>query len=196
MSKPTNPGSTGALHQKLGKEVQDDLEFPQDDDQPELELTHESYNELQKQLNEAEDMANTYKDQLMRTQADMKNMQRRVELDLANAHKYALEKFAIELLPVVDNLERAIAAHVGDDSGAGTLLDGINMTLNMFTKTMEKFGIESIDPEGKPFNPEFHQAVSTLDSANVPSNTVLNVLQKGYLLNNRLIRPALVVVAK
>jgi molecular chaperone GrpE len=197
VSKENKASSTSSLHQKFGKEHTEHDSII-DDEQPAAEelLDHASYQELQKQLTQAEELANSYKDSMLRTQADMKNMQRRVELDMANAHKFALEKFALELLPVVDNLERAITAHINDESGAGSLLDGVSLTLKMLIKAMEKFGIESIDPEGQPFNPEFHQAVSTQANSSVAPNTVLSVLQKGYLLNKRLIRPALVVVAK
>jgi len=196
VSKENKAGSTSSLHKKFGK---DNTEHDStiDDEQPAVEelLDHASYQELQKQLTSAEEMANTYKESLLRTKAEMENMQRIKERDIANAHKFALEKIALELLPIVDNLERAIAAHLNDESGAGSLLDGVSLTLKMLVKAMEKFGIENVDPEGQPFNPELHQAVSTLENPNVPSNTVLNVLQKGYLLNKRLIRPALVVVA-
>ena len=126
----------------------------------------------------------------------MDNMQRRVERDMANAHKYALEKFVLELLPIVDGLERAVAAHEGEDSGSGTLLDGVNLTLKMIYAALAKFGVLPVSPEFQPFNPELHQAVSTQADPKANPNTVLAVLQKGYLLNNRLIRPALVVVAK
>lgn len=196
MSKENKASSTSSLHQKFGKEnAEHDSVI--DDEQPAAELLdHASYQELQKQLTQAEEMANTYKDSLLRTKAEMENMQRIKERDIANAHKFALEKATHELLPVVDNLERAIAAHLNDESGAGSLLDGVSLTLKMLIKAMEKFGIESVDPEGQPFNPELHQAISTQENPNVPSNTVLSVLQKGYLLNKRLIRPALVVVAK
>jgi molecular chaperone GrpE len=197
VSKENKASSTGSLHQKFGKEHAEHDSII-DDEQPPAEalLDHASYQELQKQLTQAEELADSYKDSMLRTQADMKNMQRRLELDMANAHKFALEKFALELLPVVDNLERAITAHIHDESGAGSLLDGVDLTLKMLIKAMEKFGIESIDPEGQPFNPEFHQAVSTQANSHVAPNTVLSVLQKGYLLNKRLIRPALVVVSK
>lgn len=197
MSKENKASSTSSLHHKFGKDhAQDDSTI--DNEQPATEelLDHASYQELQKQLTKAEELADSYKDGLLRTKAEMENMQRIKERDIANAHKFALEKIALELLPVVDNLERAITAHLSDESGAGSLLDGVSLTLKMLVKTMEKFGIEGVDPEGQPFNPELHQAVSTLENPNVPSNTVLNVLQKGYLLNKRLIRPALVVVAK
>lgn len=197
MSKENKASSTSSLHQKFGKEhAEHDSTI--EDEQPPAEqlLDHASYQELQKQLTAAEEMANTYKESLLRTKAEMENLQRIKERDIANAHKFALEKATHELLPVVDNLERAISAHLNDESGAGSLLDGVSLTLKMLLKAMEKFGIESIDPEGQPFNPELHQAISTQEDPNVQPNTVLSVLQKGYLLNKRLIRPALVVVSK
>lgn len=199
MSSKDKTGSTGSLNQKLGRENADVTQVT-DDDQPEVEqtemLNHASYEELQKQLTEVEDKATQYWERMLRMQAESENTQRRVERDIANAHKFALEKFALELLPVVDSLERAIAAHSDDESGTGSLLDGVSLTLKMLTAAMEKFGIEQINPQGQPFNPEAHQAVSTQADSAVKPGAVLSVLQKGYLLNKRLIRPALVVVAK
>lgn len=204
MTAKDKTSSTGSLHQKLHKE---DVELNQpivNEDEEEGSggssnrelLDHPSYVELQKQLTEAEDKATQYWERLLRLQAEADNTQRRVERDIANAHKFALEKFVLDLLPVVDNLERAIASHSTDAAGAGSLLDGVSLTLKMFNTTMEKFGVEQINPEGQPFNPELHQAVSTQEDPAAKTGSVLNVLQKGYLLNKRLIRPALVVVAK
>lgn len=196
MSKHNESGSTGSLRQKLGKE-NTELDQAVDDEQPAAELLdHASYQELQKQLTEAEEKATQYWERMLRMQAETENTQRRVERDVSNAHKFALEKFALELLPVVDTLERAITAHIEDESGAGSLLDGVSLTLRMLVAAMEKFGIERVNPQGQPFNPELHQAVSTQADPKVKPNTVLSVLQSGYLLNKRLIRPALVVVAK
>lgn len=155
-----------------------------------------SATELQKQLAAAEEKANQYWERLLRAQAEMDNLQRRVERDIANAHKYALEKFVLELLPIVDTLERAVVSHKDDDSSSGSLLDGVSLTLKMFYSGLEKFGVEQVDPMGQPFNPELHQAVSTQVDCDVKPGTVISVLQKGYLLNNRLVRPALVVVSK
>lgn len=192
-SQNTKAGSTASLNKKLhGHE--DELGADQEHS-PEL-LDHPSYIQLQKQLTETEEKANDNWDRLVRLQAEMDNMKRRVERDVENAHKYALEKFTLELLPVVDGLELAIAAHANEESGGGSLLDGVKLTLKMLHNAFEKFGIEQVNPETQPFNPEFHQAVSTQDDASVKPGTVLKVLQKGYLLNGRLMRPALVVVAK
>lgn len=185
-------GSTASLHNKLHNNAQD--ETTDTVEEPQVELL--SYDELRKRLVETEEKAAQSWESLLRVKADMDNMQRRVERDVSNAHKYALEKFVLELLPIVDGLERAVVAHENDDSSSGTLLDGVNMTLKMIYAAFAKFGIEQVDPSGHVFNPELHQAVSTQADPNVKPNTVLAVLQKGYLLNNRLIRPALVVVAK
>jgi len=149
-----------------------------------------------KQLAAAEEKANQYWERILRQQAEMDNLHRRVERDVANAHKYALEKFVSELLPIVDSLERAMATHGNEESGAGTLLDGVNLTLKMFYAALEKFGVQQVDPVGQPFNPELHQAVSTQVDCDAKPGSVISVLQKGYLLNNRLVRPALVIVAK
>ena len=142
-----------------------------------------------------EKIANTM-DRLLRMQAEMDNVRRRAQRDVENAHKFALEKFVTELLPVVDSLERALAAHAGEDAASGSLLDGVSMTLKMLYGVFDKAGVSQVDPAGAAFNPEHHQAVSTCPPpAGVAPGAVVEVLQKGYLLNDRLIRPALVVVA-
>lgn len=154
------------------------------------------YAELQKQLTAAEEKVNQHWERLLRQQAEMDNLQRRVERDVANAHKYALEKFVLELLPIVDSLERAVTTHSNEESGAGSLLGGVNLTLKMFYAALEKFGVQQVDPVAQPFNPELHQAVSTQVDCDAKPGSVISVLQKGYLLNSRLVRPALVIVAK
>lgn len=184
--------STSSLHQKLGTES--DINQTQEA-HTEL-LDHPSYKELQNQLTETEKKATEYWERILRMQAEKTNMERIAKQDIENAHKYALEKFALDLLPVLDNLERAIDAHTDDESDAGSLLDGIQLTLKIFQTTCEKFGIKQVDPKDQPFNPELHQAVSTQSDTAIKPGTVVAVLQKGYLLNNRLIRPALVIVAK
>jgi molecular chaperone GrpE len=188
--------STSSLHQQLGTEKQETVQTQEEDVQTEL-LDHPSYKELQNQLTDAEKKANEYWDRILRMQAEKTNMERIAKQDIENAYKYSLEKFASDLLPVIDSLERAIEAHTGEAAETGSLLDGVQLTLKMFQATCEKFGIKQIDPIGQAFNPEFHQAVSTQPMLNdVKPGTVMSVLQKGYLLNNRLIRPALVIVAK
>ncbi|GAA0696444.1 nucleotide exchange factor GrpE [Marinobacterium maritimum] len=131
-----------------------------------------------------------------RAQAEIQNIRRRAEQDVEKAHKFGLEKFANELLPVVDSLERAIEATQGDDEQTKAIREGVEMTLNMFLSGMEKFNVEQVNPEGQPFNPEHHQAMSMVPAEGVEPNTVVAVVQKGYLLNGRLMRPAMVMVAK
>lgn len=144
--------------------------------------------ELQEQLEQA-------KDQSLRAHADAQNARRRAEKDVENAHKFALEKFSKELLPVVDSLERALETFAQHDV-ADAVKEGVEMTLNMFISTLNKFNVEQIDPVGTPFDPQFHEAMSMVPNPDVEPNTVIAVMQKGYMLNGRLVRPAMVMVAK
>jgi len=144
-------------------------------------------------LNEALQQA---KDQTLRTQAEMQNLRRRVDRDVENAHKFALEKFVGELLPVVDNLERALAAIAGDDESLSAAREGIELTLKNFLGVLDGHKVKPVEPTGETFNPDFHQAISMVPSPDVAANTVLEVFQKGYTLNDRLVRPAMVVVSK
>lgn len=151
--------------------------------------------DLHLQLEDARNKADEHWNQVLRLQAELENGRRRAERDVENAHKYALDRFAQDLLPVRDSLELALAA-IGPDSALDQLREGTELTLKMLTQTMEKYGIKEVNPVGQPFNPEQHQALSMQESADVAANCVLAVMQKGYTLNERLIRPALVVVAK
>ncbi len=152
--------------------------------------------ELKKALDEARAKAEEHWDLLLRTKAEAENIRRRGERDVENAHKYALERFVGELLPVIDSLEMGVSAAVNSAESATKLMEGSRLTLKMFQDALQKFGVKAIDPQGEPFSPQFHQAMSMLESADVPPNTVLVVYQKGYTLNDRLVRPARVVVSK
>ena len=161
-------------------------------------LSHPSYEELMQKLTEAEQKADQYWERILRMQAENENAQRRLERDIANAHKYALDKFITELLPIVDSLELCVAnvsKETQSNVGIQNILEGVHLTLKMFYAAMEKFGIKQINPVAEPFNPEFHQAISMQVDPKAKPGTVISVLQKGYTLNNRLIRPALVIVA-
>ena len=136
------------------------------------------------------------KDSVVRAAADVDNMRRRAAQDVEKAHKFALEKFANELLPVIDNLERAIEFSDKENETLKPLLEGIDMTVKSFNDAVAKFGVEIVNPQGEQFNPEFHQAMSIQPSNDVSPNTVLAVMQKGYTLNGRLLRPAMVMVSK
>ena len=151
---------------------------------------------LQQQLAEAEAKAKEHWDQLLRVKAEQENLRRRHEREVENAHKYALERFAQELLPVIDSLEMGAEAAASEGATLEKVREGTELTLKMLLSTMDKFGIKAVHPEGEPFNPEYHQAMSMLESPEHAANTVMNVMQKGYTLNERLIRPAMVVVSR
>ncbi len=135
-------------------------------------------------------------DQVLRVQAEMQNVRRRAERDVENAHKFALDKFAADLLPVVDNLERALAAIDSSDEGQKAVAEGLELTLKSFIEVLARFKIQAIDPAGQPFDAELHQAVSMVPNPDLEPNTVMDVFQKGYTLNGRLVRPAMVVVSQ
>lgn len=166
-----------------------------------------------RRLEEAEEMVRRHQDDMLRVQAEMQNLRRRTEQDVEKAHKYGQERFVTELLSVIDNLERALDAASAEDEGQGTkgvssidegqsaeklkaIREGVDLTLKSFLDCFRKFNIEPIDPLGEPFDPQLHQAMATVDDDNVEPNTVTIVMQKGYLLHGRVVRPAMVMVSK
>ncbi len=152
---------------------------------------------LQAALDEARARAEENWNKLARLQAEMDNLRKRTSRDIEHAHKYALDKFVTELLPVIDSLELGISSAAEDDSGeVESMREGMELTLKKFQDVLSKFGVEPIDPQGEKFNPELHEAVSMQESNEADSNTVITVVQKGYTLNDRLVRAAMVVVAK
>ena len=134
------------------------------------------------------------REQALRAMAETDNVRKRAERDVENAHKYAIERFVSELLPVKDSLELGLAAAI-DSAAVENLREGTEMTLRMLSTAIEKFGVREVNPVGEAFDPAVHQAMSTRESAEADAGTVLEVIQKGYLLNDRLVRPALVIVA-
>lgn len=144
---------------------------------------------LEEQLVEA-------KNQVLRAAAEVQNMRRRTEQDIEKAPKFALEKFAAELLPVLDSLERGIEVSSSEQDNIVAIREGMELTLKVFKDTLKRFNIEEVNPEGEPFNPDTQQAMAMEPNDNVEPNTVLKVFQKGYLINGRLLRPAMVVVSK
>jgi molecular chaperone GrpE len=132
-------------------------------------------------------------DRYLRATAELENFRKRAARDMENARKFALERFATELLAVLDSLEMGLQAANG--AGPADILEGNKATLKQFAATLERFGVQELDPEGEPFDPALHEAMTMQPSAEVEPNTVLTVLQKGYTLNGRLLRPARVVVA-
>ena len=175
-------------------EQEQDLEMDNDEDVEQIEEI--SFEDLEKQLKQTEKKAEENWDKAVRTQAAMENLKRRTQKDLDNAHKYGLEKFAKELLSVIDSLELGIQASTSDDPEVIALRQGSELTIKQFEAVFAKFNIEALDPTGEAFNPELHQAMTMQPNTDVEPNTVLNVFQKGYILNGRLIRPAMVVVSK
>ena len=134
-------------------------------------------------------------DSALRAQADAANVQRRAEQEIDKARKFALDRFVGELLPVVDNMERALSA--ATDSGAeASIGEGLELTLKSFMDALKKTGVEIVDPQGEPFDPQLAQAMSMVENPDVEPNTVIAVMQKGYTLNGRLVRPAMVMVSK
>lgn len=151
---------------------------------------------LEAELAEAKAQVAEQQDVMLRIKAESENIRRRASLDVEKAHKFALEKFAGDLLPVVDNLERALGFINREDEALKGVIEGVELTLKSFLDTVAKFGVNQIDPQGQPFNPELHQAMSIQPSADVAPSTVTFVMQKGYELNGRLLRPAMVGVSK
>ncbi len=163
------------------------------DDQGEQASNHE---ELRLLLEDARAKADDHWDQLVRSKAELDNLRKRQSRELENAHKFALERFARELLPVRDSLELGLGAAHQADAEVETLREGMELTLKLLSDVMGKFDIEAVDPAGEPFNPELHQAMSMQPRDDVPPNIVVNVVQKGYTLNGRVIRPAMVMVSQ
>ena len=162
-----------------------------------LVLEHPTYKELAKKLLEEEQKSGEYKNNWLSTQAELENFKRRAERDVVNAHKYGLEKFAGEVLATVDNLERSLMSKPDNNEALKDFYMGIELTLKSLLEVLEKFEIKSIIPEiGEAFDPDKHTAMSAKEDGAAKPNTVLEVIQKGYWLKDRLLRPTLVVVAK
>ncbi len=155
--------------------------------------TGESNQKLDRQLEDAQQKATEYQDKMLRIQAEMDNLRKRTERDVSNAHKYAVEKFANELLQVKDSLELGLSA---EDIDVAKLQEGTELTLKMLSNAFEKFSIKELNPVGETFDPNLHEAMTMQESTEHEPNTVLTVMQKGYTLHGRLIRPAMVIVAK
>ena len=185
--------------EQKSESIDDDL--VKDDPQSEVVESEESLEKSEEEiagdpLSELEVQLEEMRDQVLRHQAEVQNVKRRAEQDVEKARKYALERFCNELLPVVDSLEMAILSEPPDQEDSESILKGVKLTLKMFVDTLAKFNLEQMNPEGEPFDPKLHQAVSMVENNEVEPNTVLSVMQRGYILSGRLIRPAMVVVSK
>lgn len=158
-----------------------------------LEIDIES---LQKELENAQQQATSNLDKAIRVHAEMENLKKRVQKDLDDERKFGMTKFAKELLAVMDSLELGLRAATGESPEVVKLREGVELTLKQFEAAFAKFNIEAIDPTGLPFNPEQHQAMVMQPSSTVEPGNVITTFQKGYSINGRLLRPAMVVVAK
>ena len=162
-------------------------------EQPQAETSVET---LQAQLATLAAAFEASKEQVLRAQADAQNARRRAEQDVEKAHKFGLEKIVNDLLPVVDNLERALAAIDTGNEALAAVAEGIQLTHKSFVDALARHQVVAVSPVGEPFDPNLHEAVSAVPSPDVEPNTVINCFQKGYTLNGRLVRPAMVVVSK
>jgi len=187
----------------MSAQNQDNNEELEQDQQAETATVHEdeatlaspekSADSLEVQLEDAQAKASENWDHYIRAKAEMDNLRRRNVIDVENAHKYGTEKLASELLPVLDSMAMGLAV---EEASTESLREGMELTMNMLVKMMDKIGIEEIDPLNEKFDPAKHQAMSMQPNADVEPNTVIAVMQKGYALNGRLLRPAMVMVSK
>ena len=152
--------------------------------------------DLEMEVQEARDEAASHLNEFLRARAELENLSKRSARDIENAHKFGLERYMTELLPVKDSVELGLNAAAGGETDAQKLREGLTLTLKLFDAASEKFGLQEVNPEGQSFDPEYHQAMSIQEAAGVEPGTVVTVVQKGYLLNGRLLRPAMVIVAQ
>lgn len=157
-------------------------------------LGHASYQELEEQLTRSEQKAHEHWEKSVRAVAELENVRRRMEREVANAHKYGMEKLISGLLPVIDSLEQAL--QVANSNADPAMCEGLELTMKLFMDVLQKFDVAQIDPMGEVFDPQRHEAMSIQEAPGIPSNTVTAVFQKGYTLTDRVIRPARVIVSK
>ena len=200
MSKPDSEKASEAKAKEENELEENRQDIPADEELSADEEASEKPDSLEEalaKLAEAELVAEKAGNDLLRVQAEMQNLRRRTEQDVERAHKYGQEKFSAELLLVMDNLERALdSASQQDDEAVKAICDGVNLTLKSFMDCFAKFNIEVIDPIGEPFDPQLHQAMSIQENPEAEPNTVIAVMQKGYTLHGRVLRPAMVMVSK
>ncbi len=152
--------------------------------------------DLAAMLEEARSEAEKHKDLALRVQADMENLRRRTRLDVESAHKFALEKFVNALLPAIDSMEMGIDAASKDGASLESIREGVEMTFKQMLDVLQEFNVERVDPTGEKFDPQLHEAMTMIPSPAHESNTVVDTIQKGYKLNDRLVRAARVIVAQ
>jgi molecular chaperone GrpE len=181
-------------NEQVSDEIQQDQQQPQEaETAAEVDPRDERIAQLEAELAQSQ---TGVRDAQLRAQAEVENIRRRAEMDVEKAHKFALEKFANELLPVIDSLERALEVANKEDPQLASMIEGIELTLKGLLGAVRKFGVEVVGETGVPFNPEVHQAMSMMESEEFEPNHVMLVMQRGYTLNGRLLRPAMVAVSK
>ena len=194
--------SSGQRQIKEDEEVGSEISQIEDDSlDPGIDAEAQSNDEesdesIEQQLEKAHATIKDYWDQIMRLKAEMENNRKRAGRDIENAHKFAIRNFAESLLPIIDSMEMGQQAAEADNASLESIVEGTQLTMSMLVQVLEKHGLKQIDPVGEAFDPEQHQAISMIEDENTESGNVISVMQKGFLLNERLIRPAMVVVAK
>jgi len=201
--QPTDDPSAEPLPQEQAEsEVEAEAQAPADDetqataDDEKVAPEPLARDALEKELEAQRRLVEEQREAFLRAQAEMENLRKRSARELEKAHKYALEGFMGELLPVKDSMEMGLSAAAEKGVDVAHVRDGLALTLKMFEQAVKKFGLVEIDPLGEAFDPEYHQAMTVQESAEAESGSVITVVQKGYLLNERLVRPAMVIVAK
>ena len=184
-SLATEPGEEAELEDVVPEAADDSPDAAPEEEEP-----------IERQLEKAQQTIKDYWDQIMRLRAEIENNRKRAERDIENAHKYATRGLLENLLPIVDSMEMGQAAADAENATLESIREGSALTMNMFVQVLEKHGLEQIDPLGEKFDPEKHQAISMTETADAESGNVVEVMQKGFQLNDRLVRPAMVVVAK
>ena len=169
-----------------------DNQTPEENESPQAEMAED----LAARVQSLEEQLAAAQDQSLRVAAELQNIRRRAEQDIEKAHKFALEKFAGDLLSVADSLERGLELSSPDDEAVKPMREGVELTFKLLLDTLARHQLVQLDPQGAPFNPEHHQAMAMEESTHAEPGSVLKVFQKGYLLNGRLLRPAMVVVSK
>lgn len=180
-------------NEQVSDEIQQDQQHVDAETATEVDPRDERIAQLEAELAQSQ---SGVRDAQLRAQAEIENIRRRTEMDVEKAHKFALEKFANELLPVIDSLERALEVADKENSELASMIEGIELTLKSLLGAVRKFGVEVVGETNVPFNPDVHQAMSMMESEEVAPNHVMMVMQRGYTLNGRLLRPAMVAVAK
>jgi molecular chaperone GrpE len=182
------------------KKTQGEAEAPESaipaEGEEKAESAESPLKELEEKLAEAQAQAEDHRDRMLRMAAELENVKKRTSREMEDVRKYATENLIRQLLDVVDNLERAIASASPESQNDKGVVDGVVLTLAEITKILEKHHVKPIEAMGEPFDPAFHQAMSQEERSDHPSNTVVQEFQKGYLMHDRLLRPAMVVVSK